>query len=123
MIDRDTEWCERVCQLLASHQVEVVTATSEKAALQVLPQVGRPVAILIEPTSVDAVFTSLLSELPQLRRVPVYFVSSAAARDVFAKSVGVTGYVRKTVAVEHLMFLIGSSAAAPAGRDSALVAA
>ena len=108
LIDNDSEWCERVCRFLAPHGINVLVAHDEAAALKGLAEI-RPSAILVEPTSLDPAFRDLLTKLPELKDVPAFVVSAAPARAVYDKRAGISGYVRKAVALEHLMFLLGDA--------------
>lgn len=109
MIDDDTVWCEQVCQLLESSGYDVIAAASEAAALQTLAEMKVPSAIFVEPKTADGDLCRKLRDLPELDGVPMFLISAAPARDVYERGAGANGYVRKAVALDHLMLLLGNT--------------
>jgi DNA-binding response OmpR family regulator len=123
LIDDDATWCERVCHFLAAHGIETFAVRDEAAAIQLLPRIVQPGAVLVEPATIDPVFIDVLRELPALAGVPLFFMSSSPAGRVFNRSTGVSGYVRKDVAFEHLMFLLDDAIRAAGEHGVSLVTA
>jgi len=109
MIDDDPMWCEQVCQLLEPSGYNVVAAASEAAALQSLAEMKVPSAIFVEPKTATGAFCRMLRDMPQLNGVPMFLISAAPARDVYERGAGANGYVRKAVALDHLMLLLGNT--------------
>ena len=101
----------------------MVPVHGEAQALQALADIRTPAAILMEPSAVDQAFRLMLRDLPALENTPVFIVSAAPAHAVYEKGAGVTGYVRKTVALEHLPFLLSDDVAGPQAKPAQVVAA
>jgi DNA-binding response OmpR family regulator len=105
LIDADAAWCERVCRFLEPHGLSVITASTTAAARDALDPSLTPTAVLFEPATMERTFDRV-RDLPELDGVPMFAVSAAAADEVYAKGTGVTGYVRKSLALQHLMLLL-----------------
>lgn len=122
VIDDDSEWCARICRFLEGHGFEVVTATDGAAALELLPTIGRPTAVLLDiasPGTDGPAFCQKFRELSEYFDVPLFLVTAASPADVFAKRVGINGYLRKSVALEYLPFVLnGLPPGAPQGQGS-----
>lgn len=109
LIDDDLTWCEQVCRFLESGGYTVVTASTEAAALDSLDAMTLPSAILVEPNTADRAFRQALLARTELRGVPMFLVSAASAGEVYERGAGATGYVRKAVALDHLLMLLGTA--------------
>lgn len=109
VIDDDSAWCERICRFLEGHGFEVVTAANGSVALELLPAIGQPTAVLLDiasPGTDGPAFCQSFRQLPAYYDVPLFLVTAASPADVFAKRVGVNGYLRKSVALDYLPFLL-----------------
>lgn len=113
VIDDDTAWCEQVCRFLEPRGFHVIATSTKAGALERLAESDVPSAILADPATADPTFCRMLKALPELDSVPLFLVSASPARAVYEKGVGLSGYVRKSVALDHLMLLLGDAAATP----------
>lgn len=100
-----------------------MAASTEADALRALSRDPAPSAVLLDPASLGAQTARIFRQLPSLNDVPVFIVSSSSADAVYHKADGVQGYVRKAVALDHLMLLLdGSTVAAPRSAGSTCAA-
>jgi DNA-binding response OmpR family regulator len=95
LIDEDTQWCARVCQYLEAHGIAAVSAVTVDAAARALEHIGKPGAFLmdIDARGASGPAVSLLRDTAPLRDVPI-------------------GYLRKSAALDALLFMLSSSAPA-----------
>ena len=116
LIDNDSAWCERVCRFLEARGLQVIAAPTEAEALGAIGPWAAPAAVLVDPTACGQVLGALRTRF-ETDAVPVFIVSSASAGAVYRKNEGVQGYMRKSVALDHLLLLLdgGSTSGVPHG--------
>ena len=95
LIDQDREWCESVCRFLEPHGITVVARNNLNDALRAVGECGQPRAFVMDiATRRDHQSDVLtLRSNGTLRHIPV-------------------GYVNKTAALDALLLMVTSSAAA-----------
>jgi CheY-like chemotaxis protein len=96
LIDRDGEWCARVCRFLEPHGIPVIAAADVREALQTIEHAGTPTAFVMEMDARQSErgAISTLRRNDALREVPVGFVNKAAALDMLLLMVMPQGSVR-----------------------------
>jgi hypothetical protein len=106
IITADAAWCEQVCRFLEVRGHTVIAASTKQVALQALAECDAPSAVLADPETADRTFCQMLNARPELCDSRVFLVSAAPARGVYEKGVGISGYLRKAVALDYLMLLL-----------------
>ena len=101
LIDQDPDWCARVCRFLEPHGIPVVAARNIDAALEAMEQFGKPSALLMDIANrrENGRAVSAIRRDPSLRHMPV-------------------GYLKKSAALDAVLLMLVSSAAA-AGHEAA----
>lgn len=96
LINRDVEWCARVCRFLEPHGIPVIAAADVREALRTIEEAGTPSAFVMDMDArrSDHPAISALRTNATLRDVPVGFVNKTAALDALLLMVTPNGAVR-----------------------------